>query len=49
MNKKLVKELGQKVAEKRGHQWTPTSFLLDAFCDEERRVPLTYPDSSDDF
>ena len=34
MNKKLTKELGQKVAEKRGHQWAPTSFLLDAFCDE---------------
>jgi len=30
MNKKLMKELGQKVAEKRGHEWAPTSFLLDA-------------------
>ena len=30
MNKKLTKELGQKVAEKRGHQWAPTSFLIDA-------------------
>lgn len=29
MNKKLLKELGQKVAEKRGHQWAPTSFLID--------------------
>jgi len=29
MNKKLTKELGQKVAEKRGHQWAPTSFLID--------------------
>jgi len=29
MNKKLTKELGQKVAEKRGHQWAPTSFLMD--------------------
>jgi len=29
MNKKLMKELGQKVAEKRGHQWAPTSFLID--------------------
>ncbi len=29
MNKKLVKELGQKVAEKRGHEWAPTSFLID--------------------
>jgi hypothetical protein len=31
MNKKLMKELGQKVAEKRGHQWAPTSFLTDAW------------------
>jgi len=30
MNKKLMKEIGQKVAEKRGHQWAPTNFLLDA-------------------
>jgi len=29
MNKKLMKEIGQKVAEKRGHQWAPTSFLMD--------------------
>lgn len=28
MNKKLMKELGQKVAEKRGHCWAPTSFVL---------------------
>jgi len=31
MNKKLMKELGQKVAEKRGHQWAPTSFLVDTW------------------
>jgi len=31
MNKKLVKELGQKVAEKRGHQWAPTNFALEAW------------------
>ena len=31
MNKKLTKELGQKVAEKRGHQWAPTSFLMDVW------------------
>lgn len=30
MNKKLVKEVGQKIAEKRGHQWAPTSFVIDA-------------------
>jgi coenzyme F420-reducing hydrogenase delta subunit len=29
MNKKLLKELGQKIAEKRGQQWGPTSFLID--------------------
>jgi hypothetical protein len=33
MNKKLMKELGQKVAEKRGHQWSPTNFLLDSLED----------------
>jgi hypothetical protein len=31
MNKKLMKELGQKVAEKRGHEWAPTSFLIDVW------------------
>ena len=30
MNKKLTKEVGQKVAEKRGHQWAATSFMLEA-------------------
>jgi hypothetical protein len=36
MNKKLMKEVGQKVAEKRGHQWAPTGFLLDVWGSEER-------------
>jgi len=31
MNKKLMKEIGQKVAEKRGHQWAPTNFLVDVW------------------
>jgi len=31
MNKKLMKELGQKVAEKRGHYWAPTNFILDVW------------------
>jgi len=31
MNKKLMKELGQKLAEKRGYQWAPTSFLIDVW------------------
>ena len=36
MNKKLTKELGQKIAEKRGHCWAPTSFMLDAWNVEKR-------------
>ena len=36
MNKKLMKEVGQKVAEKRGHCWAPTSFMLDAWNVEKR-------------
>jgi hypothetical protein len=35
MNKKLMKELGQKAAEKRGHLWAPTSFVLDAWGNEK--------------
>jgi len=31
MNKKLMKEVGQKVAAKRGHQWAATSFLTDVW------------------
>ena len=31
MNKKLMRELGQKVAEKRGREWAPTSFLIDVW------------------
>ena len=29
MNKRLMKEMGQKVAEKIGHRWAPTNFLVD--------------------
>jgi len=29
--------LGQRIAEKRGHQWAPTSFVLDARNDEKRK------------
>ena len=36
INKKLTKELGQKIAEKRGHCWAPTSFMLDAWNVEKR-------------
>jgi len=35
MNKKLMKELGQKAAEKRGHSWALTSFVLDAWGNEK--------------
>jgi hypothetical protein len=35
MNKKLMKEVGQKAAEKRGHLWAPTSFVLDAWGNEK--------------
>jgi hypothetical protein len=31
MNKKLMKEIGQKIAEKRGHQWAATSFLMNVW------------------
>jgi len=31
MNKRLRKELGQSVAEKRGHKWAMTSFIHEAF------------------
>jgi len=36
MNKKLMKEVGRKAAEKRGHCWVPTSFMLDAWNVEKR-------------
>jgi hypothetical protein len=35
MNRKLMKELGQKAAEKRGHLWAPTGFVLDAWGNEK--------------
>ena len=38
MNKKLLKELGQKVAEKRGHQWAPTTFLREAWGSEREEI-----------
>jgi len=31
INKKLMKELGQKVAEKQGHKWALTSFARAAW------------------
>jgi hypothetical protein len=29
MNKRLMKEIGQKAVEKRGHKWAPTNFLVN--------------------
>jgi len=31
MNKRLKKELGKSVAEKRGHRWALTSLMFDAW------------------
>jgi hypothetical protein len=31
MNKKLMREMGQKTAEKTGKKWAPTAFLLEAW------------------
>jgi hypothetical protein len=36
MNKKLMREVGQKIAEKRGHQWAPTNFALESWSVENR-------------
>ena len=32
MNKRLEKELGEQIAEKRGWHWALTSFAMEAFC-----------------
>ena len=36
MNKRLLKELGQKIAEKRGHRWALTSFAYDIWGETEK-------------
>jgi len=36
MNKKLMKEVGRKAAEKRGHCWAPTSFFMDVWGSTEK-------------
>jgi hypothetical protein len=36
MNKRLEKELGQGVAEKRGHHWALTSFTVDVWQETEK-------------
>jgi len=38
MNKRLEKELGQKISEKRGHQWALTSFGYEIWGEVEKEV-----------
>ena len=38
MNKRLVKELGQKIAEKRGHRWALTSFAFDIWGEDSEEA-----------
>jgi hypothetical protein len=40
MNKKLMKELGQKVAEKQGHKWALTSFAHDAWRQTKEEISI---------
>ena len=37
MNKRLLKELGRKVAEKRGHRWALTSFAYEIWGETEKQ------------
>ena len=37
MNRRLEKEIGQHVAEKRGHHWALTSFAVDVWGEAEKR------------
>jgi len=36
MNRRLEKEIGQRVAEKRGHHWALTSFAVDVWGEAEK-------------
>lgn len=38
MNKRLIKEIGQKIAEKRGHRWALTSFGYEIWGKTEQEV-----------
>ena len=40
MNKRLEKEFGEKVAEKRGWHWALTSFAVDAWGETEKGMSL---------
>ena len=38
MNRRLEKEIGQHVAEKRGHHWALTGFTVDVWNESEKEV-----------
>jgi len=38
MNRRLEKELGQRVAEKRGHHWALTSFAVEVWGEAEKEM-----------
>lgn len=38
MNRRLEKEIGQRVAEKRGHHWALTSFAVDGWRETEKEM-----------
>ena len=38
MNKRLEKEIGQHVAEKRGHHWALTSFAVEVWGEDEKLI-----------
>jgi hypothetical protein len=42
MNRRLVKEIGQHVAEKRGHHWALTGFAVDVW-NETKEAPRPEP------
>jgi len=46
MNRKLMKELGQKVAEKQGHKWALTGFARDAWGQTKREISREEENSS---
>jgi hypothetical protein len=38
MNKRLEKELGQRIAEKRGHHWALTGFAVEVWGETEKEL-----------
>jgi hypothetical protein len=45
MNRRLVKEIGQHVAEKRGHHWALTGFAVDVW-NETKEAPRPEPQTN---